>query len=125
METPAILFEDRDDFAFGMTAAPRDHTVWKQQLLAGTFDPAIARQCGQLLGRLHSGTWHQTAIRAQLGDQAIFDELRIDPYYRKIAALHADLAPTINALVNSCDSEQHSLVHADFSPKNLLVTTAA
>lgn len=119
--TPEILFEDRDDYAFGMTAAPRQHTVWKQQLLDGQFDEDIARQCGRLLGRLHAGTWHHPDVRERLEDRAIFDELRIDPYYRTIAARHADLQPAVDALIESVWSQRHALVHADFSPKNLLV----
>ena len=31
--TPRIVFEDRENYCFGMEAAPREHTVWKRQLL--------------------------------------------------------------------------------------------
>ncbi len=33
--TPRILFEDRENYCFGMEAAPREHTVWKQQSARG------------------------------------------------------------------------------------------
>src|SRR5262245_59222990 len=35
---PRVLFEDRDNFAFAMEAAPPEFTVWKQLLLDGEVD---------------------------------------------------------------------------------------
>lgn len=120
-QTPRILFEDRDNFAFAMTAAPPNHTVWKSELLAGSADAEIARRCGRLLGRLHARSWHNQDVAQRLEDREFFDQLRIDPYYRKVAKIHPDLAPLLEQLIDSVWTERHSLVHADFSPKNLLV----
>ncbi|RIK82702.1 MAG: phosphotransferase [Planctomycetota bacterium] len=127
--TPAVLWEDRENFAFAMTAAPMNHGVWKQWLLTGgganfaahARNGHIATACGRLLARLHSGSWRDKAIRAELGDTAIFDALRIDPYYRTIAAVHADLRLHVERLIDSLAEHPLALVHADFSPKNLLV----
>lgn len=121
LETPRVLFEDRENFAFAMSAAPRQHQVWKQRLLAGEADAEIARQCGRLLGTLHAGTWHSAEVAQALDDRQVFDELRIDPYYRHVAAAHADLRPALEQLIDSVAHERHTLVHADYSPKNLLV----
>ena len=119
--TPDILHEDRAEYAFAMSAAPRDHEVWKARLLRGEADAGIARQCGLLLGRIHAGTWQDAKIAEELADQSIFDELRLDPYYRRIAEVHPDMRPAVDILLKDCDSQRHCLVHADFSPKNLLV----
>jgi len=119
--TPEILFEDRAAFAFGMTAAPEAHVVWKTELLAGRLDAGIAASCGRLLGRLHAGSWNQPEIAKALDDREIFDELRLDPYYRKVAEVYPALRPAIDRLLASTWAERWSLVHADFSPKNLLV----
>lgn len=127
--TPAVLWEDRENFAFAMTAAPLDHEVWKQRLLAegganlaaDAGNRGIAAACGRLLARLHCGSWRDAVIRAELGDAAIFDALRVDPYYRTIAAVHADLRPHVERLIDSLAAHPLALVHADFSPKNLLV----
>ena len=47
--------------------------------------------------------------------------MRIDPYYRVIARTQPDYAAAFGELIDDTWRERHSLVHADFSPKNLLV----
>ncbi len=120
---PRVLFEDRDNFAFAMTAAPPDHMVWKRPLLDGKADGEIAQACGTLLGRIHAGSWLAESVAERLGDQSVFDALRIDPYYRRLAEVCADLAGPLGRLIESLDVHRRCLVHADFSPKNLLVYT--
>lgn len=119
--TPRVLHEDRENYAFAMTAAPPDHRVWKADLLGGRIEPVIAEACGHLLGRLHAGTWHDARVAEQLDDRRLFDELRLDPYYRQVARVCPDHAANFERLIDSVLSERHCLVHADFSPKNLLV----
>lgn len=121
VQTPRILDEDRENYAFAMTAAPREHRVWKQDLMTGVVEPAIAVQCGRLLGRLHVGTWGDADVQTRVGDRKLFDELRLDPYYRSLARAFPDAKPTLDALIDSVWNHPRSLVHADFSPKNLLV----
>lgn len=118
---PRVLHEDREAFAFAMTAAPAEHRTWKAELLAGRADPAVAAACGGLLGRLHAGTWRDADVARQLDDLAIFDELRLDPYYREVGRRHADARPALDALVAEVLAHRRTLVHGDFSPKNLLV----
>jgi 5-methylthioribose kinase len=119
--TPRILFEDRDEYLFAMTATPRPHSVWKHDLLAGRFEPWIARECGRLLGTLHAESWLDADVERQFGDRTLFDQLRIDPYYRTLAANQPEARPAVERLIASLDAHPRSLVHADFSPKNLLV----
>lgn len=119
--TPRVLFEDRENFLFAMTAAPPQHTVWKQLLLSGEVEPRIADRCGWLLGTLHVGTWCDSAAERRLGDQRFFRDLRIDPYYRKVAEVHPDLAEPLGRLIDSALENRLALVHGDYSPKNLLV----
>jgi 5-methylthioribose kinase len=75
-----------------------------------------------LLATLHGGSWQDARLARQLGDRTLFDELRIDPYYRTLAKTHADAAPAIEALIHSLAEHPRSLVLGDFSPKNLLIS---
>lgn len=121
IQTPQILFEDRTCYAFAMSAAPREHVVWKTRLLAGEADAAIAAECGTLLATLHGETWNSPDVARRLGERQLFDELRLDPYYRTVAALDEEAAALMQDLITSVQEHPCSLVHADFSPKNLLV----
>ncbi len=120
-QTPRILFEDRENYLFAMTAAPRPNVVWKDELLAGRVDRQVAAACGRLLAALHAESWLDPAIAGRLGDWTLFDQLRIDPYYRTLAAAHGEIRPAIERLIASLGTNRLSLVHADFSPKNLLL----
>ncbi len=119
--TPRVLYVDEENCWFAMTAAPPGHTTWKQQLLHGSADAAIAEQCGLLLGVLHSGTWHDPHVAEQLGDRQWFEQLRLDPYYRTVAAAFPEAAGRLQELIDAIPQHAACLVHADFSPKNLLV----
>jgi len=118
---PQILFSDRANYCYAMTAAPVGHKTWKDWLLSGETDTSIASACGSLLGKLHAGSWRQTEIAQRLDDRTFFDSLRLDPYYRRLAVVHPDLAGTLNLLIANTFDTRHCLVHGDFSPKNLLI----
>ena len=118
---PRIVFEDRDHYLFAMTAAPRPHVVWKAELLAGRGDERVAAACGRLLAALHGGSWGDERLAKQFADRTLFDELRVDPYYRTLAAARPEACEAVGRLVESLACPGRSLVHGDFSPKNLLV----
>jgi len=121
IHVPEILFQDHANYAYAMTAAPRSHTVWKSDLLQLRCDSQIAACCGELLALLHGQSWQHDGIRQQLANQEFFKDLRIDPYYRYLLLEHADLEPAIESLIESLQEQACSLVHGDYSPKNLLV----
>jgi 5-methylthioribose kinase len=115
---PTILFEDRENGLFAMSAAPDGAETWKAQLLRGDVQPAIAGRIGELLAAIVNCSWHSSAWEQQFGDRTVFDELRLDPYYRATAARHPDLAEHFARLI---EPRPLSLVHGDWSPKNFLV----
>jgi 5-methylthioribose kinase len=119
---PEILFEDRENYLFAMACAPDDAVVWKARLLAGAADPAVARQAGTILATIHAGATGHPALAGPLAGTLVFDQLRIDPYYRRIAQVHPDLEPPLRALIASMACPPRAtFVHGDFSPKNILV----
>lgn len=119
---PAILLEDQENFLFAMEAAPGDAQPWKSPLLKGVVDWDHAARAGALLGTWIRESARHPEWRSEYGDQTVFHELRMDPYYRNTAARHPDLAAHFASLIEECGQRRVSLVHGDFSPKNLLVT---
>ena len=49
-------------------------------------------------------------------------ELRVNPYYRRIAEVHPELQAEIELLIATLPKHAFTLVHGDFSPKNVLVS---
>lgn len=118
---PQVLFEDKENFLFAMTAAPAQSQTWKDQLLQGEVSDSIAGQIGEILGTIITSTWRDPAWEAEFGDQTVFDELRIDPYYRVAALRNPDLAGRLRELMRQSSERRICLVHGDWSPKNFLV----
>jgi 5-methylthioribose kinase len=118
---PEVLFEDRDNFIFAMSAAPSASVCWKELLLNGEIRVETAERVGELLALMASVSWRAGDWESEFGDQTVFDQLRIDPYYRATARRHPDLAPAAARLIEESAARRVCLVHGDWSPKNFLV----
>jgi 5-methylthioribose kinase len=118
---PAVLFEDRENFIFAMTAALPGSVCWKELLLAGEIVPATAERVGALLAAIVGATWRAAEWETEFGCQTIFDQLRIDPYYRTAARKNPDLESRAARLIEKSAARRVSLTHGDWSPKNFLV----
>ncbi len=118
---PDVLFEDRDNYLFAQEAIASDHLLWKAELLAGRRHPAVAGRMGDYLSAIHRETFGDTGVERQFGDRQVFQELRVDPFYRRVADAHPRLQPALEGLIAEMDATNVCLVHADFSPKNILI----
>ncbi|HYI91904.1 MAG TPA: aminoglycoside phosphotransferase family protein, partial [Bryobacteraceae bacterium] len=118
---PSVLFEDPENYAFAMSAAPDGSESWKACLLRNEPNSRIAEHVGEILGTLMRESWNSQELAAQFGDLTIFEELRLDPYYGRMIALYPDLAAHFEALIEDCRTRRVCLVHGDWSPKNILV----
>ncbi|GAB4141039.1 MAG: aminoglycoside phosphotransferase family protein [Planctomycetaceae bacterium] len=119
---PRVLFEDRKNYVMAMSAIDKNHTVWKESLLRGNVDFAIGRQAAIYLGTLHRETANRPDLQETLGNRTVFEELRIEPFYRTIACRYPDLSDSLEQLIEEMLETPVALVLADFSPKNILVT---
>jgi 5-methylthioribose kinase len=118
---PGVLFIDEPNYLFAMTRAPEGSTPWKTQLLAGRLDAGIAGRLGELLGAIHAGSTGRPELHGRLADRSLFDELRIDPYYRSIAQAYPQVRGPLDALIHSMARAAGELTLGDYSPKNILV----
>ena len=118
---PEVLWADKPNYLFAMTVV--SGLCWKNELMAGRLDPEIAARAGTLLGNLISQTWESDALRTKYGDLTTFVQLRIDPYYRTIAACHPEIRDDVLSLITEMTQRRVSLVHGDFSPKNIIAAS--
>jgi len=122
---PEILFEDHENCLFAMAAGPREAETWKALLMRGEADAGVAGTIGGMLAKMVSASWRDPEAERVFGDQTVFDQLRLDPYYRTTAARHPDLKQQFERLMRESSSRRVSLVHGDWSPKNFLVSEGA
>lgn len=119
---PRVLFEDTEQFAFAMSAAPRQEN-WKTFLLAGEVRPAVAEAIARVHGAMLNLSWLSPHWEALFQDLTAFEQLRLDPYYAATASRHTDLQEHFHAAAERCRTQRVALVHGDWSPKNMMVDT--
>ena len=104
---PALLDVDSDLCTLTMTAAPSDWTTWKDRLLAGEADAAVALRLGEILAAWHDATFRDEELSGSFGDPEVFDQLRIDPYYRTVSRRRPRLANAVEAYVRQNGRHTH------------------
>ncbi|MBU3724944.1 MAG: aminoglycoside phosphotransferase family protein [Burkholderiaceae bacterium] len=122
---PEPLAHDPQEGLFAMRfLEPRDHPVWKQQLLSGHVTPGTAASVGECIGIVHASTAFNTDIAQQFSSDGNFYALRLEPYLVATATRHAIVSRELMTLANETASHRVALVHGDVSPKNILVGPA-
>ena len=117
-----LVFEDRDNRLLAMEAVPEPHENWKTMLLGGRLENDHVEQFGRLLGTVHRGGYERREeTEPAFRDRSFFESLRLEPYYGYTAEQVADAADFLHALVEKTRARRDTLVHGDYSPKNVLV----
>lgn len=118
---PRLLGQDARAGALAMEyLSPRDHPLWKTELRDGRADPAFAASVATRLAGIHAATAAAPTLAAAFPTDAIFFDIRLEPYLRATGRVHTDLAATFEALIAATQNNRHALVHGDVSPKNIL-----
>jgi len=120
--TPALLFEDHQQHLIAMAAVPQPHTNWKDALLAGDLQLDHIDQFAQLLATLHLQSHAQQSTFAPIfADKSFFESLRLEPYYGFTGEQAPWAASFLQILIQQTCTRTFTLVHGDYSPKNVLV----
>jgi aminoglycoside phosphotransferase (APT) family kinase protein len=117
-----LVFEDRDHLLLAMRAVPQPHDNWKALLLAGGLSTEHVEQAARLLGEIHRNAWERREeLPPAFHDRSYFESLRLEPYYAYTAGQVPSAAPFLDELVARTRARRLTLVHGDYSPKNVLV----
>jgi 5-methylthioribose kinase len=115
-----LLFTDDENDLLAMEYVPEPHENWKTVLLSGRVEPAHFEQFANLLVSIHRGGTARE-FRENFDDRSYFESLRIEPYYLTTAARVPAARPFLEALVEETRAQRITLVHGDYSPKNILI----
>jgi tRNA A-37 threonylcarbamoyl transferase component Bud32 len=121
-----LVFEDPAENLLAMQAVPAPHENYKSLLMEGRLPRAavldFAAQFGRLLGVIQRSADSAGADLARaFDDRSFFASLRLDPYYRVTADREPDSARFYANLIEATLARRFTLVHGDYSPKNVLV----
>ncbi|MEE4297893.1 MAG: phosphotransferase [Pseudomonadales bacterium] len=101
--------------------APPRWRCWKPDLLAGRVDPSLGDRLGAFLGAIQTRAAAEPELAASFDNGALFHALRVRPFLLATAEAHRDRARRLRTLADDLAAPPPTLVHGDFSPKNLLV----
>ena len=120
---PELMDCDPTEFTLTMTRLPRSCTNWKIDMLEGRIHPEMGRELGLILAKWHNAAAVSAEIREEFMEGALFEQLRVAPFYRAVATINPELVSVINQLIAEITQIKTTLVHGDFSPKNIMATT--
>lgn len=101
--------------------APPRWRCWKPDLLEGRVDPSLGARLGAFLGAMQTRAAAAPELAADFENGALFHALRVRPFLLATADAHPDRAARLRVLADELGAPPPTLVHGDFSPKNLLV----
>jgi 5-methylthioribose kinase len=117
---PHLLFFDAELTIMGQEMIPGPPPTYKDQLLGGEAGPDVPAALGAAAGALHRTTPPDALATPE--SWKLFDDLRLDPYYRVTAARRPELHSALSSLIDeTVVSTPRLLVHGDLTPKNVLV----
>jgi fructosamine-3-kinase len=120
--SPALVFEDESQHILAMQAVPQPHENWKTLLLRGDLHEAhVAQFANTLAGMQRNALAQRDEIAAAFDDRTFFETLRLEPYFAYAAQQVPAAALFMHALIERTRANRHTLVHGDYSPKNVLV----
>lgn len=120
--TPRLIFEDRGAHLIAMEAVPEPHENWKAVLLHRGPEPQHITQFAVLLAMIHAGAWRRRdAVQPAFADRGFFESLRLEPYYGYTAGRIGEAREFLTELIDDTRRRTLTLVHGDYSPKNVLV----
>ncbi len=120
-QVPNLVFLDPERFILILDRVPVGSTVWKTDLLDGVINPDVAAVLGTTLAMWHNFGEKDKEARLQFMEDSLFEQLRVDPFYRFVAAKNENLKPVISKLIGELEGDKTTIVHGDFSPKNIMV----
>lgn len=117
-----LIFLDAPNHVLAMRAVPEPHANWKSLLLAGQLESEHVRQFAELLAAIHrAGFDRQKQFSTEFEDRSFFESLRLEPYYAYSAQRMPFAGPFLDRLMEDTRATRYTLVHGDFSPKNVLI----
>jgi 5-methylthioribose kinase len=107
-----LVAEDFPNFLLVMEAVPEPHANWKTRLLQGEIVPDHFVQFGELLATIHA--------RSRIQSKTLSVVFEDRPYYA-FALSNVPEAAFLSDLIDQTRERRYTIVHGDYSPKNVLV----
>ncbi len=118
---PRQVFFDGQHFILGMEGVKEPNKNLKHILLKGDLPNHLIKKLGTLLGEIHRLGKGDEETKSVFNDRSYFINLRVEPYYEYSITKLPESKGFFESLISDTLNITETLVHGDFSPKNVLV----
>ena len=118
---PKFIFEDHEQHILIMEAVAEPHENYKSLLLSAAPEERHVIEFATLLADIHSNAVKAGRLSELFDNSCYFENLRLDPYYAFSARQLPAAAPFLDTLIKQTKARKLTLVHGDYSPKNILI----
>lgn len=119
---PGFIFEDHAQHLLIMQAVAEPHQNYKNLLLETEPKKIHTTIFARLCADIHCNSYdRRDEIAPKFADTGFFESLRLDPYYVFSARQLPEAAPFLFKLIETTRARKLTLVHGDYSPKNILI----
>ncbi|MBV6640323.1 MAG: aminoglycoside phosphotransferase family protein [Cyclobacteriaceae bacterium] len=118
---PQPIFCDEKNHLLIMEAISPPAKNLKELLLAGVIEKDYIKSFGALLGTIHMKSLNDPDASKTFHNRDYFINLRIEPYYEHTSHKLTQFQTFYADLIESTLETQLTIVHGDYSPKNVLI----
>ena len=117
---PEVYFYDEENYIYGREALPEDWRMWKEDLLKGLLNFSSSAKVIDALSTVHNSCAGDKEVKKIFENKEIFYQLRVSPYIEFVVGKHPELSRFSEEVNGFLMDESITLVHGDFSPKNIM-----
>ncbi len=118
---PQIIHADRQNAFFLMPYYGPPYQNWKAMMMDGKKSIQVTRQVAGLLAQIHTQSYHNESLKDRFNHTNLFFELRVEPYILFTGSKYPQWRHVFDAEAHRLLEHSETLMHGDFSPKNILV----
>ena len=118
---PKPLSWDGDNYVLGMQAIAKPHANLKELLLKENINLGLIAQMGTNLGMIHQAGRSSEEAKRTFQNRSFFESLRLEAYYKHASNEIKETSSFFNSLIKDTLQIKETIVHGDYSPKNMLV----
>lgn len=119
---PKILGHDKNKYILAMEwFNPEKYILWKKKLLDISFETKEGYSISNILYKKHSFFHNKLNYKKEFENDKTFYDIRIEPYILFTSKSYPEYANFFIDTAKSLVFNKKTLIHGDFSPKNILI----
>ena len=114
-------FSAKQDFLILEYLSEKNYTTLKLKLLKKDIDINVINKISKNLSKIHKESTGQFVKKKFINNSKNFYDLRLDAYFNEVGRVYPHLKKIIKNIIKNYKKYSSTLVHGDFSPKNILI----